>query len=88
MVSDVNDAVTGIADITRTSEEQAHVTNRITSEVHSINEGMVPVRLAVADLSMLAEESDHATASIAGETQKIKGMVEDIEDLTGSFKTG
>jgi methyl-accepting chemotaxis protein len=88
MVSDVNGAVTGIADITRTTEDQAHVTNRITSEVHSINEAMVPVRLAVADLSMLAEESDHATVSIAGETQKIKGMVEDIEDLIGSFKTG
>lgn len=87
MVSDVNGAVAGIADITRTTEDQALVTNRITSEVHSINEAMVPVRLAVADLSMLAEESDHATSSIAGETQKIKGMVEDIEDLIGSFKT-
>lgn len=88
IVSDVNGAVTGIADITRTTEGQAQVTNRITSEVHSINEAMNPVRLAVSELSELADESGHATVSIAGEMQKIKSMVETIRELVGTFKTG
>ena len=88
IVSDIKGAVTGITDITRTTEEQAHVTNRITSEVLSINEAMGPVRRAVSELTELAEESDHATVSIAGETQKIKSMVEAIRELVGTFKTG
>jgi hypothetical protein len=48
---------------------------------------MVPVRLVVADDLMIAEEPDNTMASITGRHRKSTGMVEDIGDLTRSFKT-
>ncbi|WP_181391575.1 ABC transporter substrate binding protein [Methanospirillum lacunae] len=88
IVSDVNGVISSISDITRTTENQADVTNQINTEIQLIDDAMNPIKKAIADLSDLAKETDQATGKVADEASLMKTMVEETQKLIHVFKTG
>lgn len=86
IVDDVDVAATGIADISRATEDQAVAIGNVTKNVDLINTLVIDGEKSMEDLAALAEESSASTEEVAGAATEIRKMAAQMREMVGRFR--
>jgi len=86
MVTDVNTAVGGIADISRATENQADAANAVTTSVEEVFSLIQETERSVESLAALAEESSASTEEVASATNEIQRMAHQLRERVAAFR--
>lgn len=86
MVADVNVSVSGIADISRATENQAGATNAVTTSVEEVFSLIRESEMGTENLAALAEESSASTEEVASASDEIQKMAQHLRARLTAFR--
>ncbi|BBL67342.1 methyl-accepting chemotaxis protein [Methanoculleus chikugoensis] len=86
MVADVNGSVSGIADISRATENQAAAANGVTTSVEEVFALIQEGERGTESLAALAEESSASTEEVASASTDIRQMAQQLRERVAQFR--
>ena len=86
MVVDINGSVSGIADISRATENQAGATNAVTTSVEEVFTLIQESERGTESLAALAEESSASTEEVASAANEIRQMAQQLRARVAAFR--
>jgi methyl-accepting chemotaxis protein len=86
MVADVNASVSGIADISRATENQADAANAVTTSIEEVFSLIQETEKGTENLAALAEESSASTEEVASASNEIQRMAHQLRERVAAFR--